>query len=77
MLLEIGPPSLAKACKQLKNKQIKISLVRNIFILIYIDLTKNIYFATKAVVVDSLLKIVLHLLHMNIQEGTSNFTAIR
>lgn len=55
MLLELGPPSLAKACKQLKNKQIKISLVRNIFILIYIDLTKNIYFATlKDVVVDSL-----------------------
>lgn len=73
----MGPPSLAKACKQLKNKQKKISLVRNIFILIYIDLIKNIYFATKAVVVDSLLKIVLHLLHMNIQEGTSNFTAIR
>lgn len=47
-------PSLAKACKQLKNKQKKISLVRNIFILIYIDLIKNIYFATKAVVVDSL-----------------------
>lgn len=42
----LEPPSLAKACKQLKNKQIKISLVRNIFILIYIDLTKNIYFAT-------------------------------
>lgn len=73
----MGPPSLAKACKQLKNKQKKISLVRNIFILIYIDLIKNIYFATKAVVVDSLLKIVLHLLHMNMQEGTSNFTAIR